>query len=108
MPDQLGHPDRDEMELGKVLAALADPHRRKVVTDFLAGPDDAERTCTSFNLPVSKSTLTHHFRILREAGLVLDADYGNRRGITLRRADLDERFPGLMALLENEARHFAE
>jgi DNA-binding transcriptional ArsR family regulator len=96
-------PAPGEMELGKILAALADPLRRKVVTELLAEPDDMERTCASFNLPVSKSSCTYHFRVLRESGLVRDVDYGNRRGVTLRRLDLEERFPGLLGLLEHEA-----
>lgn len=57
------------------------------------------RTCASSNLPVSKSTATHHFRILREAGLVRQVDRGNSRAATLRRADLDLRFPGLLDLI---------
>jgi DNA-binding transcriptional ArsR family regulator len=96
------HPERDEMELGKVMAALADPMRRQVVMDLIKEPVDRERTCQSFHLPVSKSTLTHHFRVLRESGLVLCADYGNRRGVLLRRDDVDERFPGLLGLLAHE------
>jgi DNA-binding transcriptional ArsR family regulator len=92
-----------EMDLGLVLAALADPWRRRVVLALLAGPDGCERTCSSFELPLSKSTLTHHFRILREAGLISDADYGNRRGVSLRREELERRFPGLLDLLTDEA-----
>lgn len=102
MTDESGHPAPDEMELGKVMAALADPLRRKVVTDLLAEPDGTERTCASFHLPVSKSSCTYHFRVLRESGLLWDHDYGNRRGVTLRRTDLDERFPGLLGLLAHD------
>jgi DNA-binding transcriptional ArsR family regulator len=102
--DEFGHPAPAEMDLGKVMAALSDPLRRRVVTELLAEPDNAERTCASFHLPVSKSTCTHHFRVLRESGLLRDQDYGNRRGVVLRRAELDQRFPGLLALLAHEAR----
>ncbi|AMM22271.1 ArsR family transcriptional regulator [Frondihabitans sp. PAMC 28766] len=91
------------MSLGAVMAALADPSRRKVVTDLLFDPPGVERTCTSFGLPVTKSTRTHHFRVLREAGLVYDLDLGNRSSITLRRDDLDQRFPGLLDLVAAEA-----
>lgn len=89
-------PAREEIQIGKVLSALADPHRRRVVEDLFAEPEGMERTCTSFNLPVTKATSTHHFRVLREAGLTYDLSYGNRRGVSLRRADLDARFPGLL------------
>lgn len=66
---------------------------------MLGEPAGTARTCASSNLPVSKSTTTHHFRILREAGLVRQVDRGNSRAATLRRADLDLRFPGLLDLI---------
>lgn len=53
----------------------------------------------SFDLPISKQTQIHHFRVLREAGLIDEIDYGNRKGVRLRRADVEKRFPGLLALL---------
>ncbi|MEV4192866.1 ArsR/SmtB family transcription factor [Streptomyces toxytricini] len=102
MPDTEGHPEAAEMELGKVLAALADPLRRTVVRELATAPDGTARTCASFALPVSKATLTHHFRVLREAGLVRQVNRGNSRMATLRRADLEQRFPGLLALLAAE------
>ncbi|MFF4953392.1 ArsR/SmtB family transcription factor [Streptomyces chattanoogensis] len=102
MPDEQGHPDLAEMELGKVLSALADPLRRLVVRELAAGPEDEARTCSSFALPVSKATVTHHFRALREAGLIRQVDRGNSRMATLRRADIEQRFPGLLALLVAE------
>ncbi|MEV0222572.1 winged helix-turn-helix domain-containing protein [Streptomyces sp. NPDC050704] len=103
MPDEFGHPAVDEMDLSNVLAALSDPLRRKVVTELIAEPTGTERTCASFELPVSKSTCTHHFRVLREAGLILHPNYGNHRGVQLRRKELDERFPGLIGLLAHES-----
>lgn len=102
MPDEEGHPELDEMNLGDVLAALADPHRRQVVRTLAQADSDVERTCTSFGLPVSKSTRTHHFRVLREAGLVTQVDRGNSRGVVLRRDDLNTKFAGLLDLLAAE------
>ncbi|AIA01734.1 MULTISPECIES: ArsR/SmtB family transcription factor [Streptomyces] len=102
MPDDEGHPALAEMALGDVLSALADPLRRRVVRELAAGPDGAERTCSSFALPVSKATVTHHFRTLREAGLIRQVNRGNSRMATLRRADVEQRFPGLLALLTAE------
>lgn len=104
MPDVDGHPDASEMELGLILAALADPLRRRVVAELVWEPEGIERTCASFGLPVSKASLTHHFRVLREAGLIRQVDYGNRRATTLRRSDLDNRFPGLLGLIAAEFR----
>jgi DNA-binding transcriptional ArsR family regulator len=99
MPDIDGHPAAHEMEIGAVFAALADPHRRRVVEQLCAEPDLVERTCASFGLRVSKSTVTHHFRVLREAGLIRQIDYGNSRKVMLRRRELEDRFPGLLALV---------
>lgn len=61
MPDENGHPDAEEMELGAIFAALADPWRRQVVLTLAADPDEI-RHCSSFELPVTKATRTHHFR----------------------------------------------
>ncbi|MBP2450787.1 ArsR/SmtB family transcription factor [Mycolicibacterium lutetiense] len=90
------------MTLGVVLAALADPHRRRVVTELAAASADVERTCSSFTLQVTKSTATHHFRVLSESGLIQLTDYGNRKGVLLRREEIDRRFPGLLSLLVAE------
>lgn len=94
--------EAEELELGAVLAALADPLRRRVITQLALDPDDGDRSCSSFDLPVTKATRTHHFRVLRQAGLVRQIDYGNRSTVALRRADLDARFPGLLDLLVAE------
>lgn len=99
MVDAEGHPSRDEMELPTILNALSDPLRYKVIQEFVGLPDGTERTCLSFDLGVSKSTLSHHFRILRESGLVLQINRGNSRKAHLRREDLESRFPGLLDLI---------
>ena len=59
--------------------------------ELARGANDMERTCASFGLPVSKATLTHHFRVLREAGLIRQVDRGNSRAAKLRREELDRR-----------------
>ena len=103
MADADGHPERDEMTLGAILLALADPLRRHVVVELVQAHEGTERTCASFGLPVSKASLTHHFRVLREAGLIRQIDRGNSRAATLRRKDIEARFPGLLALIATEA-----
>ncbi|MFG2566434.1 ArsR/SmtB family transcription factor [Streptomyces sp. NPDC048567] len=103
MPDAEGHPTLDEMELQAVMKALSDPMRYLVVATLAAQPDGTERSCTSFGLPVSKSTRTHHFRVLREAGLVRQVDRGNSRMAQLRREDIESRFPGLLKLIADSA-----
>ena len=90
----LDHPDRDELELTAVLHALSDPQRLRIV-EVLA-TDDEPRACGSFGLEVSKSTCTHHFRVLREAGVIEQWRDGATKLSALRRADLQARFPGLL------------
>ncbi|MET9759413.1 ArsR family transcriptional regulator [Streptomyces sp. NPDC006372] len=92
---ELAHPRAEEMEVGAVLSALADANRRRVVAELAARPDE-ERLCASFELPVSKSSRTRHWRVLREAGLVYQRDAGNGLYMRLRKEDLDRRFPGLV------------
>lgn len=94
--------DTDVLDLGAVLRALGDEHRRAVMIELAADRSDGERTCHSFNLPVSKQTRTYHFRTLRDVGLIRETNYGNKKGIRLRRAEIDRRFPGLLDLLAAE------
>jgi DNA-binding transcriptional ArsR family regulator len=100
----LHHPTAAELEFGKVLAALSDPVRLAIVV-MLA--DHTEIPCGEFDLTVSKSTGSWHFRTLREAGVIRQADHGTRRLNTLRRDDLDARFPGLLDLAITEGRRSA-
>ena len=91
--DVLAHPVREAIQLSAVLHALSDPMRLQIVVVLAAGE---ERTCKSFELPVVKSTCTHHFRVLREAGVIRQRLQGTTRLNSLRREDLDQRFPGLL------------
>jgi DNA-binding transcriptional ArsR family regulator len=100
-------PAAEDLDLGAIMSALADPLRRRVVEELIQLPADVERTCASFDLPISKSSQTFLFRVLREAGLTFDENYGNRRGVSLRRDDLEARFPGLLGLLEHDAQRSA-
>jgi DNA-binding transcriptional ArsR family regulator len=80
-------------ELATVLQALSDPIRLQIVA---ALADGGERACGSFGLPVTKSTCSHHFRVLREAGVISQRVDGKNRLNRLSRTTLDERFPGLL------------
>jgi DNA-binding transcriptional ArsR family regulator len=91
--EPLPHPRAGEIELAAVLHALSDPMRLRIVAGLANG---AARPCGSFNLPVTKSTCTHHFRVLREAGVIRQRLEGTTRLNSLRREDLDECFPGLL------------
>ena len=92
--EQIAHPACDELALGAVLHALSDPVRLRIVAELARG--DGEYTCGSFALPVTKSTCTHHFKVLREAGVIRQRQQGTTRLNQLRRSDLDRRFPGLL------------
>jgi DNA-binding transcriptional ArsR family regulator len=92
--EALHHPERHEIELAAVLHALSDPMRLRIVAEL--AEDGVERTCKSFDLPVVKSTCTHHFKVLREAGLIRQRADGTKRVNSLRAADLEARFPGLL------------
>ena len=92
--EQIAHPSRAEIDLGAVLHALSDPVRLKIVSALAR--EGSEHTCSSFEVPVTKSTCTHHFKVLREAGIIHQRQQGTSRLNTLRREDLEARFPGLL------------
>ena len=92
--EEIAHPRRAEIELGAVLHALSDPVRLKIVAALAAA--EGEHSCGSFDVPVTKSTCTHHFKVLREAGVIHQRQEGTARLNTLRRDDLEARFPGLL------------
>ena len=87
------HPARRELELSAVLHALSDPARLEIVRRLAAGD---EPPCGTFDLGLSKATLSHHFRVLRESGVVRTRPEGRKRLLSLRTDDLDARFPGLL------------
>jgi DNA-binding transcriptional ArsR family regulator len=87
-------PSVDELSLTHVLVALGDPVRLAIVASLAR--DCAEQPCKDFDLPVAKSTASHHFRVLREAGVIRQRVAGTTKMTSLRRDDLDARFPGLL------------
>ncbi|MCO6008818.1 metalloregulator ArsR/SmtB family transcription factor [Actinoallomurus purpureus] len=104
MSEEVFHPPVEELTLPKVLAALADPARLATVRTLArAGESACGQIQHDAGLEVSKSTMSHHLRILREAGITHSRVQGARRLLTLRRDDLDRRFPGLLdAVLHSE------
>jgi DNA-binding transcriptional ArsR family regulator len=93
------HPEGTALDLSDVLQALADPVRRSIVERLAR---EGEVPCGGFDLAVTKSTRTYHFRVLREAGLIEQREEGNRKLNTLRRDDVDARFPGLLEAVLGE------
>jgi DNA-binding transcriptional ArsR family regulator len=88
------HPARDDIALPDVLYALSDPTRLKVVRALAM--TEEELSCSCLGVDVAKSTLSHHAKVLRECGITYTRNEGTRSFLSLRRADLDARFPGLL------------
>lgn len=86
-----------QFDLQQVLEALVDPVRRSIVTQLDIAGEDIK--CGDFDISVSKSTATHHFKVLRAAGLIRQYYVGTSRMNSLRRAEMDEAFPGLLDAL---------
>ncbi|MEV8375348.1 helix-turn-helix transcriptional regulator [Kribbella sp. NPDC056861] len=97
MARTLHHPEPADFELQQVLEALVDPVRRSIVQQLDAAGFDVK--CGDFEIAVHKSTATHHFKVLREAGLIRQYYVGTSRFNALRRDDLDQVFPGLLTAL---------
>jgi DNA-binding transcriptional ArsR family regulator len=100
--ESMTHPAREELELAAVLHAFSDPVRLLIVEGLATGE---ERSCKSFDLPVVKSTCTHHFRVLREAGVIRQRLDGTTKMTALRRDDLEHRFPGLLDAVLGACKH---
>nr|WP_133579856.1 helix-turn-helix domain-containing protein [Aureibacillus halotolerans] len=90
----LHHPATSTLQLPTVLYALSDSIRLSIVSSL---SDREELACGNLSVPVGKSTVSHHVKTLREAGVVHVRTEGTHRFISLRREDLETRFPGLLA-----------
>jgi DNA-binding transcriptional ArsR family regulator len=94
------HPEAEQLHLAGVLHALSDPVRLEIVWVLSEVP---EVPCGRIEVGVSKSTLTHHLKVLRDAGLTRTRCEGVQRLVSLRRDDIEERFPGLLDLVMSHA-----
>ena len=92
----MDHPARDELELSAVLHALSDPVRLSIVRQLAR---EGEATCAALDGGRPKSSMSHHFRVLRECGVVHTRSVGATHMNELRQADLDRRFPGLLSAI---------
>ena len=93
MSRALQHPDPEAIDLSAVLDALRDPIRRAIV---LMVAEQGEQRCSAFLHCTTKTNLTYHVTRLREAGVVRVRPEGPARIVSLRREELDKRFPGLL------------
>ena len=93
----LAHPDVADVALTDVLFALSDPARLELVRLLATDGPQTVANCQVVDPSAPKSTFSHHLKALREAGLIRNEPHGRQRMLTLRRAELDDRFPGLLA-----------
>jgi DNA-binding transcriptional ArsR family regulator len=99
LPPLLPEPAAGDLRLEAVMAALAEPLRMTIARRLLLDSDAFDHPCGWFGFDRPKSSLTHHFKVLREAGVIHQRQYGLERRSRLRVEDLDERFPGLLSLV---------
>jgi DNA-binding transcriptional ArsR family regulator len=85
-----------ELDGMRIIQALADPVRLEIVRQLAGCASDGELTCGSVMLPVSKSTASHHFKTLLDAGVIAERSQGTRKYLHLRRDELDRQFPNLI------------
>jgi DNA-binding transcriptional ArsR family regulator len=90
---EIRQPSREELALPRVLHALSDPVRMEIVLKIARAGQVA---CGAFDIPMPKSTLSHHFKVLRESGVVASRREGNELINSLRLEDLEARFPGVV------------
>ena len=93
------HPNPEDIELTRVLYALSDPVRLDVVRQLAA---EGPATCAALDGGRPKSSMSHHFRVLREAGVVTTTNEGASHLNELRRDELDKLFPGLLSSVLEE------
>src|SRR5436305_11176433 len=91
-------PKKADLQLTAVLYALSDETRLQIVQSLA---QTEEIACSYFDIHMPKSSLSHHFRVLRSSGVITTRKEGTALLNRLRRADLEERFPGVLdAVLE--------
>ena len=89
----LHHPNLADIPISIVLSALSDPVRLQIVQTLAA---KGEQCCGACGLDIPKPTMSHHFKVLREAGIIHARLEGTQRCMSLRRDELQDRFPGLL------------
>jgi DNA-binding transcriptional ArsR family regulator len=98
LPKNPPTPPRDlaTVDVIDVMHALSDPVRLQIVRQLAACDGAGELSCGQIEVPVTKSTASHHLKTLASAGLTAEREEGTRKFIHLRSAELERRFPGLL------------
>jgi DNA-binding transcriptional ArsR family regulator len=98
MARPLTHPHIDDVTVAGILHALSDPVRLGIVNKLLKSPAGMNCTQTTLKLKLTmpKSTCSQHYRILREAGLIVSERKGVDLSSRVRASELETRFPGLL------------
>jgi DNA-binding transcriptional ArsR family regulator len=105
MSKALYHPSREALYLPLVLTALSDPLRLQILLEVYGR---GELSCQAFSFSIPKSTLSHHLKVLREAGIFRTRLQGTQRFVSLRLDDLEARFPSLIPATLAAAQQFLE
>lgn len=96
---ELFHPNIDQLSLPIILSALSDPIRLQIIKNLAR---QSETTCSCCNINLPKSVLSHHFKVLRDSGLINVRICGKQRFLSIRNKELEVKFPGLLeAILNN-------
>lgn len=101
MPRPMNHPDIKDVQVHQVLHALSDPVRLEIVRLAARHP---QLPCNRFLTEIPKSSLSHHWRVLRESGVIRQEGHGTSRLNSLRSKELEARFPGLLQAVLEAAR----
>lgn len=99
LPEPLPEPSLDDIRLEEIFGALSQPLRLTIIQKLLLESESYDHACGWFGFDRPKSSLTHHFKALREAGLIRQRQYGLERRSRVRAEDLNTRFPGLLDLV---------
>jgi DNA-binding transcriptional ArsR family regulator len=90
-------PNLKKMPISSIFDALSDPARIEIILTLL---NEKELSCGQCKTDLSKSTMSHHFKVLREAGLIQKREEGKMHFISLRIEEIEERIPGLIKVLK--------
>lgn len=89
-------PSLAKMPTSSLFYALSDPARVEIIIQLL---DQDELTCGEFKSSLTKSTLSHHFKVLRESGIIKKREEGKLHYVSLRTDEIEKRLPGFIDTL---------